>query len=79
MNSEQYLNYLQESQHIALESYKYIGEMYDSYTIYNNFQEVLQLMRDEKIDEIITKIPFYIPKNKDLYKSLFIIIITQLI
>ncbi len=53
MNSEQYLDYLQESQHIALESYKYIGEMYDSYTIYNNFQEVLQLMRDEKIDEIL--------------------------
>ena len=53
MNSEQYLDYLQESQHIALESYKYIGEMYDSYIIYNNYQEVLQLMRDEKIDEIL--------------------------
>jgi len=53
MNEEQYLNYLQESQHIALESYNDIGKMYDSYTIYNNFQEVLQLMRDEKIEEIL--------------------------
>jgi hypothetical protein len=53
MNSEQYLDYLQESQHIALESYYDIGKMYDSYTIYNNFQEVLQLIRDEKIDEIL--------------------------
>jgi hypothetical protein len=53
MNSEQYLNYLQESQQIALESYNDIGKMYDSYTIYNNFQEVLQLIRDEKIEEIL--------------------------
>jgi hypothetical protein len=53
MNSEQYLNYLQESEHIALESYNDIGKMYDSYTIYNNFQEVIQLIRDEKIEEIL--------------------------
>jgi len=53
MNSEQYLDYLQESQHISLESYYDICKMYDSYIIYNNFQEVLQLMRDEKIEEIL--------------------------
>jgi len=53
MNSEQYLNYLQESQHIALEYYNDIGKMYYDYILYNNYEEVLQLMRDEKIEEIL--------------------------
>jgi len=53
MNTEQYLNYLQESQHIAYDSYKYIGEMYEYYIQYNNYEEVLQFIRDEKIDEIL--------------------------
>jgi hypothetical protein len=53
MNSEQYLNYLQESQHIALDSYKYIGEMYNSYMTSQLFDEYLQEQRDEKIEEII--------------------------
>ena len=53
MNSEQYLNYLQESQHIALESYNYIGEMYNSYMTSQLFDEYLQLQRDEKIEEIL--------------------------
>ncbi len=53
MNSEQYLDYLQESQHISLESYYDIGKMYYDYILYNNYEEVLQLMRDEKIEEIL--------------------------
>ena len=53
MNSEQYLNYLQESQYIALESYNYIGEMYNSYMTSQLFDEYVQLQRDEKIDEIL--------------------------
>ena len=53
MNSEQYLNYLQESQHIALESYNYIGEMYNSYMTSQLFEEYLKEQRDEKIDEIL--------------------------
>jgi len=53
MNSEQYLNYLQESQHIALESYNYIGEMYNSYMTSQLFEEFIQLQRDEKIEEIL--------------------------
>ncbi len=53
MNSEQYLNYLQESQHIALESYNYISEMYNSYMTSQLFEEFIQLQRDEKIEEIL--------------------------
>ena len=53
MNSEQYLDYLQESQHIALESYKYIGEMYETYNLTDFYQEFIQKQRDEKIDEIL--------------------------
>ena len=53
MNSEQYLDYLQESQHIALESYNYIGEMYNSYMTSQLFEEFIQLQRDEKIEEIL--------------------------
>ena len=53
MNSEEYLNYLHESQHIAEESYKYIGEMYEYYIQYNNYEEALHLIRDERIDEIL--------------------------
>lgn len=53
MNSEQYLNYLQESQYIALESYNYIGEMYNSYMTSQLFEEFIQLQRDEKIEEIL--------------------------
>jgi hypothetical protein len=53
MNSEEYLNYLQESQHIALESYNYIYEMYNSYMTSQLFEELVQLQRDEKIEEIL--------------------------
>jgi hypothetical protein len=53
MNSEQYLNYLQESQYIALESYNYIGEMYNSYMTSQLYDEYLQLIRDEKIKEML--------------------------
>jgi hypothetical protein len=53
MNSEEYLNYLQESQHIAHDSYMYIGEMYNYYIQYNNYEEVLQHIRDEKIEELL--------------------------
>jgi hypothetical protein len=53
MNSEEYYNYLQESQHIAHDSYKYIDEMYEYYIDYDNYQEILQVIRDEKIDEIL--------------------------
>ena len=53
MNTEQYLNYLQESQHIAEDSYKYIGEMYNYYVLSKQFDEYLQEQREEKIDEIL--------------------------
>ena len=53
MNTEEYLNYLLESQHIALESYNYIGEMYNSYMTSQLFDEYLQEQRGEKIDEIL--------------------------
>ena len=54
MNSEEYLNYLQESQHIALESYSQIGEMYNYYINYKQYEEHFkQLDRDEKIEEIL--------------------------
>ena len=53
MNSEQYLNYLQESQHIAQDSYNYMGEMYNSYMTSQLFDEYVQEQRDERIDEIL--------------------------
>jgi len=53
MNSEQYLNYLQESQHIAQDSYNFIGEMYEYYVISKQFDEYLQQERDERIMEIL--------------------------
>lgn len=54
MNTEQYLNYLQESQHIAYDSYKYIGEMYEYFVISKQFDEYVQEQRDEKIEQILS-------------------------
>jgi len=53
MNSEQYLNYLQESQHIAQDSYNFIGEMFEYYVISKQYDEYLQLVREEKINDIL--------------------------
>lgn len=53
MNSEQYLNYLQESQHIAKDSFNFIGELYEYYVISMQYDEYLQNVRGEKIDEIL--------------------------
>ena len=53
MNSEEYYNYLQESQHISQDSYNYIGEIYKYYTDTRLFEENIHLLRDEKIDEIL--------------------------
>lgn len=53
MNPEQYLDYLQESLHIAYESYTDIYKMYETYNLNDFFQEFVQKQRDEKIDEIL--------------------------
>ena len=53
MNSEQYLNYLQESQHIALDSYNYLNRIYENYIFDLQFEDFLKQQRDEKIDEIL--------------------------
>ena len=53
MNSEQYLNYLQESQHIALDSYDYLNRMYENYIFDLQYEDLLKQKRDEKIEEIL--------------------------
>ena len=53
MNSEEYLNYLQESQHIALESYDYLNRVYESYNMSIWLEDLIQQQRDEKIEEIL--------------------------
>jgi len=54
MNSEEYLNYLQESKHIALESYSDLIRMYECYVFDLQSEDYYtQLQRDEKIEEIL--------------------------
>ena len=53
MNEEQYLNYLQESQHIVLESYNYLDRMYENYIFDLQSEDFIKQQRDEKIEEIL--------------------------
>jgi hypothetical protein len=53
MNSEEYLNYLQESQHIAHDSYDYLNRMYENYIFDLQSEDFLKQQRDEKIEEIL--------------------------
>jgi hypothetical protein len=53
MNSEEYLNYLQESQHIAHDSYDYLNQMYENYIFDLQNEDFLKQHRDEKIEEIL--------------------------
>jgi len=53
MNSEEYLNYLQESQYITLDSYNDLNRMYENYIFDLQYEDVLKQQRDEKIEEIL--------------------------
>ena len=54
MNSEEYLNYLQESQHIAHDSYNDLTRTYEYYIFDLQYEDYYtQLQRDEKIEEIL--------------------------
>ena len=55
MNESEYLNYLQESQHIALDSYNDLTRSYEYYIFDLQYEDYYtQLQRDEKIDEILS-------------------------
>ena len=53
MNEAEYLNYLQESQHIAHDSYDYLNQMYENYIFDLQYEDLLKQQRDEKIEEIL--------------------------
>ena len=53
MNETEYLNYLQESQHIIHDSYDYLNRMYENYIFDLQSEDFLKQQRDEKIEEIL--------------------------
>ena len=65
MNSEEYLNYLQESQHIAHDSYNYLNQMYEYYIFDLQSEDFIK----EQIEQDKKDKKFRIEKRKEFRKK----------